>query len=191
MSYSLRWKFLSAPCKKTSDTECVQFFPVSPTTQKISCAAIKNFSYFSPLCCAARPVVQLAFICSPPARPVVQPAGTYLCAARRSALVCSPPVRIYVQPAGTYFCAARRPALLCSPLFSAALRRALSCGPPARPLVHPVGSLSCADRPNVQLAGPPVLARFLVQPAENSCFSIGNTALQPARPAGPPFSVIR
>jgi len=30
-----------------------------------------------------------------------------------------------------------------------------------------------------------------VQPAENSCFSIGNTALQPARPAGPPFSVIR
>jgi len=28
------------------------------------------------------------------------------------------------------------------------------------------------------------------QPAENSCFSFGNTALQPARPAGPPFSVI-
>jgi len=34
-------------------------------------------------------------------------------------------------------------------------------------------------------------ARPLVQPAKNSCFSIGNTALQPARPAGPPFSVIQ
>ena len=44
--------------------------------------------------------------------------------------------------------------------------------------------------PNVQLAGPSVLARPLVQPAEDSCFLIGNTALQPARPAGPPFSVI-
>jgi len=56
--------------------------------------------------------------------------------------------------------------------------------------VQPVGSLSCAGRPNLQLAGPSVLARPLVQPAENSCFSIGNTPLQPARPAGSPFSVI-
>ena len=29
------------------------------------------------------------------------------------------------------------------------------------------------------------------QPAENSCFSFGNTALQPTRPVGPPFSVIQ
>jgi len=27
--------------------------------------------------------------------------------------------------------------------------------------------------------------------AENSCFSFGNTALQPARPTGPPFTVIQ
>jgi len=41
----------------------------------------------------------------------------------------------------------------------------------------------------MQPAGPPFCAAR--QSAENSCFSIGNMALQPARPAGPPFSVIR
>ena len=121
-----------------------------------------------PPCCAARRYV---FLCSPPARPVVQ-----------SALLCSPPcaARFLVQPSGALCCAVR---LLVQP--SVALFRA------ARPLVQPVGSLSCAGRPNVQLAGPLVLARPLVQPAKNSCFSIGNTALQPARPAGSPFSVIQ
>jgi len=65
------------------------------------------------------------------------------------------------------------------PLFSAVQLRptvqpALMCSPLARPVVKPAGPPFCAGR----------------QPAENSCFSFGNTALQPARPAGPPFSVI-
>jgi len=121
-------------------------------------------------------------LCSLPVRVFVQPAllCSPLCCAARRPVLCSP-----------LFSAALRRALLCSPPFSAALRRALSCGPPARSFVQPVGSLSCAGRPNVQLAGPLVLARPLVQPAKNSCFSIGNTALQPARPAGSPFSVIQ
>jgi len=151
-------------------------------------------------------------MCSPPARPVVQPAGTYLCAARRfsaarrSALLCSPPARPVVQPAGPPCCAVRSVVQPAGPPYAARFlvqpSGALCCAVrllvqpsvalcrAARPLVQPVGSLSCAGRPNVQLAGPSVLARPLVQPAENSCFSIGNTALQPARPAGPPFSVI-
>jgi len=49
----------------------------------------------------------------------------------------------------------------------------LMCSPVASPVVQPAGPL-CAAR----------------QPADISCFSFGNTALQPARPAGPPFSVI-
>jgi len=53
----------------------------------------------------------------------------------------------------------------------------------ARPLVQPVGSLSCAGRPNVQLAGPSVLARPLVQPAENHVFQLGT---RPSSPPGPP-----
>jgi len=44
--------------------------------------------------------------------------------------------------------------------------------PPASPVVQPAGPLFSAAR----------------QPADNSCFSFGNTALQPA---GPPFSVIQ
>jgi len=42
--------------------------------------------------------------------------------------------------------------------------------------------------PVVQPAGPPFCAAR--QPTENSYFSFGNMALQPAWPAGPPFSVI-
>jgi len=38
---------------------------------------------------------------------------------------------------------------------------------------------------------PSVLCAAARQPAENSLFPFGNTALQPARPAGPPISVIR
>jgi len=59
------------------------------------------------------------------------------------------------------------------PPFSAAqfnLQPASMCSPLARPVVQPAGP-SCATR----------------LPLENSCFSIGNMALQPA---GPPFSVI-
>jgi len=110
----------------------------------------------------------------------VQPAGPPCCAVRSVVQPAGPPcaARFLVQPSGPP-CAVR---LLVQP--SVALCRA------ARPLVQPVGSLSCAGRPNLQLAGPSVLARPLVQPAENLCFSIGNTALQPARPARPPFSVI-
>jgi len=40
----------------------------------------------------------------------------------------------------------------------------------------------------VQPAGPPFCAAR--QPAENSRFSFGNTALQPAQTVDPPFSVI-
>ena len=50
-SDSLRWKFLSALCKKTRDKECVQFFPVSPPTRTFSCVAFKHFSYFWRQCC--------------------------------------------------------------------------------------------------------------------------------------------
>jgi len=49
----------------------------------------------------------------------------------------------------------------------------LMCNPPASPVVQSAGPLCAAH-----------------QPADNSCFSFGNTALQPAHPAGPPFSVI-
>jgi len=49
------------------------------------------------------------------------------------------------------------------------------CSPLAHYVAQPAGSPFCA-------AG---------QPAENLCFSFGNTALQPARPGGLPFSVIR
>jgi len=41
------------------------------------------------------------------------------------------------------------------------------CSPLARPVVQPASPPFCAAR----------------QPAENSCFSFGNTALPPARPA--------
>jgi len=51
--------------------------------------------------------------------------------------------------------------------FSAAHRNAFLCSPPAHPSV-----LSS------------------VQPTDSSHFSFGNMALQPARPAGPPISVI-
>jgi len=78
-------------------------------------------------------------------------------------------------PAGcTLTCAAEKggpedcPFLQAWPSFSATCRTALLCSLPARPYVF------CAAR----------------QPAENSRFSIGNTALQPARPAGLPVSVI-
>ena len=100
------------------------------------------------------------------ARPFLQPAGTYLCAAhrfsaaRRPALLCSPPVRVYVQPAGPLCCAARL-------------------------LVQPSGALCCAARPNVQLAGPPCFGppfSAARRPAENSYFSIGNTAFSPPGP---------
>ena len=50
-------------------------------------------------------------------------------------------------------------------------RSSLMCSPPVPVNVQPTGQ-SCSD------------------PADNSCFSFGNTALQPARPAGPPFRVI-
>ena len=54
--------------------------------------------------------------------------------------------------------------------------------PPARLNVQPTGpSCSAACRPALLAAR---------QPPENSCFSFVNTALQPARPAGPSFSVI-
>jgi len=39
--------------------------------------------------------------------------------------------------------------------------------PTGQSCVHPAGPLFCAAR----------------QPADNSCFSFGNTALQPARPS--------
>jgi len=44
----------------------------------------------------------------------------------------------------------------------------------------------------VQPAGPPFCLVFCAarQPAHSSRFSFGNMALQPARPAGPPISVI-
>ena len=151
---------------------------------------------------AQRLVYKPALLCSPRECFYLPPAVPPCCAACRYVFLCSLSARPVVQLSSPLCCAAPRPAL-CSPLFSAALRHALLCSPPfsaalrvalcraARPLVQPVGSLSCAGRPNLQLAGPSVLARPLVQPAENSCFSFGNTALQPARPAGPPFSVIR
>jgi len=53
-----------------------------------------------------------------------------------------------------------------------------TAGRPVRPFVP-----FCAPRRPALLSS--------VQPAENSRFSFGNTALQPARPAGPPISVIR
>ena len=45
----------------------------------------------------------------------------------------------------------------------------------------------------VQPIGPPFWLVFCAarQPADSSRFSFGNMALQPARPAGPPISVIR
>ena len=57
------------------------------------------------------------------------------------------------------------------PPFSAARRPPLMCNPPAIPVVQPASPLFYAAR----------------HPKDNSCFSFGNTALQPA---GPPFSVI-
>ena len=63
----------------------------------------------------------------------------------------------FLQPAGPLFCTALQHALFCSPL--------------AHPVVQPAGPPFCAAR----------------QPAENSCFSCGNIALQPA---GHPFSII-
>jgi len=71
--------------------------------------------------------------------------------------------------------AALQPVLFLSPASCAARQTALMCSPLAHPLVQPAGPPCCAAR----------------QPAENSCFSFGNTALQPARPAGPTFSVIQ
>ena len=61
-----------------------------------------------------------------------------------------------------------QPSLLCSP------QPAFMCSPLARLVVQPGAPPFCAAR----------------QPAEKSGFSFGNTALQPARPASPPFSVI-
>ena len=78
------------------------------------------------------------FFCSLPVRPVVQHAGTYLCAARR-----------VVQPAGTYLFAARRYVFMCSPL--------------ARPIVQPAGTYLCAARWPALLYSPPV--RIYVQTA--------------------------
>ena len=67
-------------------------------------------------------------------------------------------------------------------------RAAEKGNPLARPFQQP--SLMCSPlaHPAVQPTGPPFCA--VRQSAENSCFSFGNTALQSARPAGPPFSVI-
>ena len=59
------------------------------------------------------------------------------------------------------------PFLQPAPPFFAVRRTAFLCSPPARPSV-----LSS------------------VQPADSSRFSFGNMALQPARPTGPPISVI-
>jgi len=56
------------------------------------------------------------------------------------------------------------------PSFSAAqlnVQTALMCSPLAHHVVQPAGPPFCAAR----------------QPAENSCFSFGNSALQPARPS--------
>jgi len=49
--------------------------------------------------------------------------------------------------------------------------------------LFPLPSLMCRPpaRLNVQPTGPPFCAAH--QPVENSCFSFGNTALQPARPS--------
>jgi len=69
-----------------------------------------------------------------------------------------------------------------SGLYKKAIRRAGEKGiPPARPFPQPSVMCSPLARPVVQPAGPPFCAAR--QPAENSCFSFGNTALQPARPS--------
>ena len=65
-----------------------------------------------------------------------------------------------------------------------ALRPAFSA---AQPTVQPALMCSPLACRVVQPAGPFCAARH---PAENSCFSFGNMTLQPARPAGPPFTVI-
>ena len=119
-------------------------------------------------CCAARWNV---FICRPPSRPVVQPAGTYFCAAPRPAL-CSP-----------LFSATLRRALLCSLPFSAGLRRALSCSRPARPIVQPVGSLCCAGRPMCSLQARLFWPALLCGPPKIYVFQLGT---RPSSPLGPP-----
>ena len=116
-------------------------------------------------------------MCSPPCSAARWPAlfcSLPFSAARRPALLCSTPVRSVVQPA-----------LWCSPPAS------LLCCPLARPLVQHSGPLccaaqhQCAARRHVLTSSPPFCATR--HPAANSCFHIGNTALQPARP---PFGVI-
>ena len=64
-SDSLRWKCLSVLCKKTSDKECVQLFPVSPPTRTFSCAVFKCFSYFWRQCCVCSSVLIYNFRYSP------------------------------------------------------------------------------------------------------------------------------
>jgi len=54
----------------------------------------------------------------------------------------------------------------------------------ARPFSQPAAPLLCAAR------WPALLSCLLCSPADSSRFSFGNMALQPARPAGPPISVI-
>jgi len=58
--------------------------------------------------------------------------------------------------------------------------------PPHRPAVF----RNPPDRLFVQPAGRPSVFSTARQPVESSRFSFGNTALQPARLAGPPISVI-
>jgi len=62
----------------------------------------------------------------------------------------------------------RRPAQKGSPAsFSTAHQPAFMCSSLARPVLQPAGPAFCAA----------------CQPVENSCYSFGNTALQPARPS--------
>jgi len=92
------------------------------------------------------------------------------------------------EKGGPALCAAHRPTLMCS-------RQPALCSPPAYSFLQPSGLPCCA----LQTAGPPFSTPsqqpFSItrvrQLAENSCFSIGNTALQPAWPTGSPFSDIR
>ena len=68
-------------------------------------------------------------------------------------------------------------------------RRAAEKGSPlACHFPQPSWMCSLPSRLNVQPTGPSCSAAH--QPAKNSCFAFGNTTLQPARPADPPFSVI-
>jgi len=73
-------------------------------------------------------------------------------------------------------------------LHKKAVRRVAESGRAGCRKGQPSGPPFSVGQLNVQPAIPPFCAAR--QPMENSCFSFGNTALQPARPAGPPFSVV-